>query len=379
MKGKYVLIGIFILWAIACSLYGFLLRNWVIQVYQDAAPDFFANLVNATYPRFAVEKHRFPVDFFLKKADQIFIRGTFVLFIVGLISLGRKQKIWDKLTQKQYSKQHAQLLSLLFYTGLLYYTWDWIFDLQQLSALQGFYKPVFLFKLLHLPLLSGWLFTIVYGVFIISVLGVIILRYPGFSWVVAILFIIMQGYYFSFEKVDHGYATLTYATLLMPFFITELSQQTRKQNIQTWSLPVIQTAIAGAYLLAGLEKIFTGGFSWATAHTFRTYLSQHPTPLGEQVAESELLCTLLPVGALLFQLGFILMLFFPRLRYIFIPAGILFHVGTVLLFNIGAYFSPWIFVYIFYINWGWVIEKLSAYPFTNRWMSLLRLLPQKSI
>ena len=361
MKFKAVFVVVLLFWVFAVGLYVWVFRHWVELAYQGTAPAFFNNLINDFYPRFAVEKHRFPLDFFLSKADQIFWRGSFVVLLVGLAFFSNIQKVWKTVSEKACSIQHVHLLRILFYSGLLFYTWDWIFDLQRLVALNAFYKPILLFQLLHLPLPAFWVFGIFYGVYILSVLCAIFKIKPFISSVVAAtIFTWMLGYFFSFEKIDHGYATLLYAVLLMPFLIAEAKHQHHEQIVKTWGLAAIQAAIAGAYFMAGLEKVFTSGFSWATAHTFRTYLILHQAPLGLEVAKSDFLCTFLPWMALLFQLGFILIVFFPKLKYIFIPGGIAFHAGTVLLFNIGVYFTPWIFVYIFFINWDWINKMQKA-------------------
>jgi hypothetical protein len=380
MKVRSVFILILVFWVLVGCLYGWFLRDWVTQAYEGSAPAFFTHLINEIYPRFAVEKHRFPLAFFLNKADQIFIRGSFVLLVASLAFVLTKHRRWQKFTTQPCSLSHIRLLRILFYLGLLYYTWDWIVDLQKLTALQTFYKPILLFQLLHLPLTGFWVFIVIYSIYLLSVLCSIFNIKPIFSAVVvAAILTLMQGYFFSFEKIDHGYATLTYAALLMPFLLAETKHSNHQQILNTWSLPAIQTVIAGAYFVAGLEKLFTGGLSWATAHTFRTYLYLHQVPLGLEVAKSEFLSTLFPLLALLFQLGFILIVFFPILRYILLPGGIAFHVGTVLLFHIGAYFTPWLFVYIFYINWGWVIDKLFDYTLGKKFLNLLRLKLPKTI
>jgi len=359
---KRVLLIISACWVLACILYLFMIRYWVFLIYDDAAPRFFTSFINELYPRFAVEKHRFPLEFFLRKADQIFLRGSFVFFLVWVAFLSRKHKIWTKFGKQQVSTPHAHLLRLLFYIGLLYYTWDWVVDLQRLSALQAFYKPVLLFKLLHFPLPPFGVFVGMYVLYVLFLLFAIFRIKPVLSsFVVALLLVVMHGYFLSFEKIGHGYVPLMYAALLMPFFLMETQSQKNDKVMMSWSLPVIQAAIAGTYFFAGLEKLFTSGFSWVSARTFRTYLELHQTPLGLQVAENDLLCVLLPLFAIFFQLGFVLVLFFPKLRYIFLPGGIAFHAGTVLLFSIGAYFSPWVFVYIFFINWGWCIDKTSTF------------------
>jgi hypothetical protein len=69
------------------------------------------------------------------------------------------------------------------------------------------------------------------------------------------------------------------------------------------------------------------------------------------VAESDLLCVLLPTLALLFELGFIVIVFRPAWTWVFLPAGILFHAGTYLLLGVGWYFNGWVATYVFFIPW----------------------------
>jgi hypothetical protein len=179
---------------------------------------------------------------------------------------------------------------------------------------------------------------------------------------VAILSVLFQGYFNSFEKIEHGQVTLTYVALLMPFFFYELNVTSRqinqeKSKIQSWTLFLIQFTIAGVYLLSGLEKLLTSGFQWATAETFRTYIALHEQPWGIMIAKNDVLAQLFPMLALVFQLTFILILFFPRWKYVFLSMGVFFHLGTKILMDIGPYFSSWFFVYIFFLNWDMLLKK----------------------
>jgi hypothetical protein len=62
---------------------------------------------------------------------------------------------------------------------------------------------------------------------------------------------------------------------------------------------------------------------------------------------------------MLFQLGFITILFFPRLKLMILLSGVAFHIGTYLLLEVGWYINAWILVYIFFIDWTWLDSYLN--------------------
>ncbi len=346
----------FLLLLLPVILYAFIFREYVTLAYQHKAPSWFQQLIHSLYPRFEVEKHRFHVDFFLAKADQVILRYALVLLFLSLLSLWPQKGHFMQSLVKPYSYLHYRRLSLLFYSGLLLYTWDWVLDFPSLIALEPFYKPVLFYDVLDIQIPAlAWL-QAAYGLYIIAI-GLVMMNYfPVIAASIAAFFLLLfQGYFLSFEKIDHGYSTLTYATLLMPFLLWEV-QKERKQDanffaIKSWSLFLIQCMIAAVYFLAGWEKVLTSGWHWASQSTFQTYLSLHPTPLSQFIVQQPVLSTLLPLLILLFQFGFIAIFFFPKHQVLFLLGGVLFHVGTKWVMDIGGWISPWIFVYIFFIRW----------------------------
>jgi hypothetical protein len=182
--------------------------------------------------------------------------------------------------------------------------------------------------------------------------------------IAALVFLLMQGWLFSFEKTDHTFSTLTYAALLMPFLLHEYTKAVRDGMMTQagWPLQLIQVCIAMVYLMAGLEKLLIGGLDWISPDSFRSYLYLHQAPAGVWVARSDLLCTVLPLGAMLFQLGFICILFFPRLKLLIILSGIAFHTGTYVLLEVGWYINAWVFVYIFFLDWTWLDRYRKKLP-----------------
>jgi len=357
----YTAAGLLTVIFILTVLYIFLLRPWVEQAYEGQAPSWFQSAVETVYPRFGIEKQRFDLTFFQYKADQVLIRSCLVIMAAAFwLFLSSPNRLVTTLSLR-YSMTKFVLLRLIFYGGLLLYTWHWYEDFAQMEKMRAFYRPLHLYRLLDLPLPSQEVF---YGFFFIYLfsLFMVILGYHKvlFASTVALLLITFLGFLYSFEKIDHGYTTLSYAALLMPLLFIELHQQPSGKYKKSYLLFLIQLTIASTYLLAGLEKLLTSGLHWASAATFRAYIDLHQHAFGMWVAQNDLLASLLPALALLFQLSFILILAFPRYKYFFLVAGVGFHWGTRLLFGIGSFFSSWLFVYLFLLNWENILEKCGC-------------------
>ncbi len=342
-------------------LYLLMLRPFAVQAYQGSAPDWFQKLIDLAYPRFQVERQRFELEFFLYKADQILIRSLLVLGSFWFL-LRSPSSIIVRNTCVHSGKFYL-VLTTIFYLGLLYYTWDWYLDLEQVVRMKPFYHGVLLFRILHLPVLPLALFYALHLVYVLAII-LVLFRYKAvvFASLTALILLLFQGYSFSFEKVDHGLATLSYAAMLMPVMLYEIEIQSiqnkaQQDQLSSFALFLIQFMIAGVYFLSGVEKLLTSGFNWANATTFRTYIALHDQPLGLKLAKIDILAHLLPWGALLFQLCFILILFQKRWKYMWLVLGIFFHLGTKLMMGIGPYFSSWIFVYVFFIDWDVLFRR----------------------
>ncbi|QHT67527.1 hypothetical protein GXP67_13270 [Rhodocytophaga rosea] len=345
------------------AVYYMLFRNLVEAAYQNQAPAWFNNLVQAIYPRFTVEKHRFDIHFFLQKADQVVWRfyGLQVMVLAGLYSFrflpGFRTRFID-FWQRPVSVMQVRILSIVFYSGILFFTYEWYGYLSELSKAKAFYQPLQLLRLLHIGFPAPTLLLILCIMLWLSCVAVILNFKPVISAsITTFLFILLQGWLYSFEKLDHTFSTLTYAAMIMPFLIYEQykSIELNQKWLSGWALQLICVCIALAYLLAGLEKILISGWHWIDSDTFRSYIYLHQAPLGLEIAKSQWLCKVLPALALLFQIGFIGILILRKFIILFLIAGVGFHIGTYLLLGVGGYANPWIFVYIFFIDW----DKLS--------------------
>lgn len=335
-------------WLLATLAYIFWLRGLVSQSFHGTAPAWFGAVVHWVYPRFEVERHRFELAFFLRHADQIAIRFGLVNMVamVLLFTARRRAAVsdyWAGFWNLRVSAGKIRLYSVFLYVGILYFSGDWFFELADLYRVRAFYRPVPM--LLHLPFPPPLVSGLLCALLAMSCLAVV-LRFRSilFSTAVAVLFTLLQGWLFSFEKIDHAFAPMTYALWLMPLVLRQ-----HQKNAPLWPLQLLRLVIGLVYLQAGLEKLLVGGWAWLAPDTFRNYLHLHPTALGQWVAAQDWLCVALPLGALLFQLGFVSVVFAPRLRWVFLPAGILFHTGTYALMHVGGYVNAWVWLYVFFV------------------------------
>lgn len=343
---------------LACYLVWF--RIWIPQLWEHTAPAWFQTLIETVYPRFITEKERFDITFFIDKADQVILRGLFVtsLAIAFSILLKLKEAIHTRVQQfwnEQVPVQQVTILIKVYAVAMLIYTSDWYFSLIDLSKLSVFYEPTLLFRFLHIPLLDEWAMNSLVIIYVISLLFIILGKW---IWQAGLLssacFVLFRGYFQCFGKVEHTFSPWVYAALLMPFLLFELAktQRNEKPNVANWPLKLIQLTIASCYLFSGLEKLFVSQLDWLQADTFVGYIKLHGVPLGLWLLEFEWLMPLLSWGALFFQLGFISIVFYPKLRWLFLPMGILFHWGTFAILGVGWWVHPWQIAYLFYINWS---------------------------
>jgi hypothetical protein len=359
-RQKHIALLILALATVGASAYLLYCRAWVGLAYTGEAPDWFMQVVSTLYPRFEVEKQRFELAFFLDKADQVVIRMSLLLVLSAALLLnGIRPKLLSLLSITK-PPAFFEGLRLSFYLGLLYFSWHWYEDIPRLISLAEFYKPTYLLRLLRLPILPAEVFYSFFALYLFSLLMVIGGRREIlFSMLSAVLLILFQAYFYSFEKVEHSYATLNYVAMLMPFLFYEISRQPQKALRESYVLFLMRASVAGVYLLAGLEKLLSSGLGWASAETFRTYIALHQQPLGLWIAESDFLSHLLPWLALLIQLGFPLILIVPRYKYVILLAGTGFHLGTRLLFGIGPFFSAWILSYVVFLDWDVLSEQIQ--------------------
>ncbi len=321
-------------------------------------------LVRTLYPRFSVEKERFDLLFFLTKADQVLFRFLIVYYLLLLVYFFYTEKKSFQIRMQKFftietSSKNIDVLRIIFFGYFLYLSYELLNDLLFKQALSVFYKPIYLLSVFHIPFPSATVVIALGAVWYASTILTLFNIKPVLCTTLSLLlFLLFQCWTFSFEKLDHGYSTITYAFLLLPFLFDE--QQNNKPVFQSWALQLIRISIAMVYLLTSLEKLIIAQLSWLNPNTLRTYLSFHETPLSLLIIENDFWCTTLSTLALLLQLTFILILFLPKFKWVWVVGGILFHTGTLLIMGIGTPLNPWILVYIFFFDWTYCYDFFSG-------------------
>lgn len=333
----------------------FYLHTAITEAYKGQPDAFLKFLINTLYPRFEVEKHRFDLLFFIQKSDQVVYRFVFVYYFILLLVYfsNRYESIRNKIQRYFYTKttsQNIDVLRVLFFSYLIYLSIEICHDLVVLQSVKVFYKPILWLRVLHLPF-PGYYAILSIGIFwtLLNILILIRVRIIACSVLSLMLFLLTQSFTFSFEKSDHGYVTLTYAFLLVPFLFDE--QKNNSSPFSSWSLQLIRISLALVYFLSALEKLFISGLSWVNPSTLKGYLSLHETSLSKILIQYDALCSLISFLTLTFQLSFILIIFFPNYKWFWIICGILFHYGTLLIMGIGHPLNPWLVTYVFFVDW----------------------------
>jgi hypothetical protein len=365
---RNIFIGLLLVNIIGFLLYVFVLKNMIIELYQSKHPTgWFANLVEVLYPRFFTEKHRFDIAFFLEKAEQILLRFTLLVGLAGVVVYRSKwlkhlpflennhiQNFWNVKVLS------SRIIFLQFFLAIvwIYESFTWYKSLQLLSKAVDFYEPHFLLKWLPFPTSEAlfWWFGITYLFLLLSFVPSLSVWAWFFS---VVMLLILQGFLYGFGKIDHTYATWGYLSLLLIFLLQEKNKNKEATWIDAWALRLMQTVLACVYLQTGLEKLLISGWTWFEPTTLQTHLLAHGTVWGVWVAQSAVLCVLGSIFTICFEVGFPIILLIPRLKYLFLPMGIVFHTGTYLLVGAGGIPSLWWLAYVVWFLGEKSCEELS--------------------
>jgi hypothetical protein len=100
-----------------------------------------------------------------------------------------------------------------------------------------------------------------------------------------------------------------------------------------WPVRTAMVVVAGAYFFSGLAKLLHAGPGWVTSDNLRwvLYASSDqqpvPNPYALFVADRPVLAHLLAAATLAVELGFPLVLWRPKLAWLFLPAAVAMHAG----------------------------------------------------
>ena len=235
---------------------------------------------------------------------------------------------------------HMRMFLILFCTALalqLLRHWRAQAAFFQTQPVHLYGPPPVLLGRWPMPALSEKQFLLAGGALLTGLLGALLGRATRFWLLLALL-----GALFYFSQIL-GLAWVQRKVSLLPLVLLVLlvapgSDLALRDAAPAWPLWLIKLCLAQMYFSAGLEKLRHTGWAWADGTSLQAYLVEHhlwgDTPQALWLAQRLWLCRVLSVLTLAFELSFWLLLLWPMLRWLYAPAGLLFHLGTALTMRI---------------------------------------------
>lgn len=250
------------------------------------------------------------------------------------------------------------------------------------------YDPVYVLRLLLLDFDGSTRPSpeLVNGVFwtaLISGAGAVLgLATNGSLLVFTICNLIITGYIYSFGDFHHPEAIMMVALAALALAPTgrvlSLDSILRRhflgKGIEVpllqasgmhagWPIKFLQWFFPLMYISAVVGKLGRSGIEWANGFTLQAIMIQEYYRNGSSLAlllsrQHELL-HLAQYGVLIFQATFFLIVPFARLRWIYLPIGLAFHLGIY--FTLRAPFPQWIALYAIYIPWAAVFAYAARH------------------
>jgi hypothetical protein len=132
-----------------------------------------------------------------------------------------------------------------------------------------------------------------------------------------------------------------------------------------WPVRTAMVVVAGAYFFSGLAKLLHAGPAWVTSGNLRWVLyaasdqQPVPNPYALFVADRPVLAHLLAAATLVVELGFPLVLWRPRLAWLFLPAAVAMHAGIWLAMRLN-YSAMAATAVLVMVDWPGVADRLRG-------------------
>lgn len=167
--------------------------------------------------------------------------------------------------------------------------------------------------------------------------------------------LVQEGFLNCFGKTNHATVPLLYALLFFALapcgrvlsidaLLRRAWRRSRRSSAEPvercspyarWPFDLLFAELAAYYFLAGFAKLRESGVLWADGATLQYYLLEKATPAGLWLAEHVLLCGVLSVMVLAFELAWPLGVVLRRLRPVLLVSGLTFHWGTIVFLRIS--------------------------------------------
>ena len=248
-------------------------------------------------------------------------------------------------------------------TPYLFPTWGWHVQFNEWGGVSHlFWKPIPLFRILHLPQLSSAEISLIDAVWKVALIFSAVGLFTRFSNAVAfILCIYLFGLPNNFGKTHHLDILLLWSFLIMTIsncgdswsidrliktMRTGQNDAGKKSGEYTWPIRLIWVVMAMIYFEAGVSKARHSGIEWITggAMTFFLQRAQYHITDAEPLANWGLLIARHRWSSELFaamgiglELTYPLALFSKRLRWLFVPGGMMMQIGIAVLMGPNFY------------------------------------------
>ena len=202
-------------------------------------------------------------------------------------------------------------------------------------------------------------------------------------WVFALGNLFVQAYIYSFHDFHHPEAIMMIGLLALALGpsgrVLSVDSWIRNRSVHEgasvavlyyvgryarWPIKFLQCYFPLMYLSAVACKMATSSLTWANGYTLQYYFIHDNLRKGGGLAlamwasQFHDALAVIQVVVLVFQVTFFLIVFFPRLRWIYLPLGIGFHLANYWILE--ADFPQWILFYAVYIPWAQVVKHLAA-------------------
>jgi hypothetical protein len=199
----------------------------------------------------------------------------------------------------------------------------------------------------------------------------------------------LQAYYYSFGDLHHPEALMVLALWALAFSPAgralsvdsllargpraSLVAGAKERSIYAaWPLLLLAALLGVVYLDSAVKKLWVAGLDWMNGETLQFYLfadaSRRGSELGLWLARQHTLAWLLSWVTIVFEATFFLVLFWPRLAWVYVPLGLGLHAGMAV--PKVAWFYQFMALYVVFLPqllglWAeppWRMWRRSAQP-----------------
>jgi hypothetical protein len=270
--------------------------------------------------------------------------------------------VWDRFWFAPRPLVSLALLRVVTFGTLLMYIaqeYVWVMRLQDVDA--SFYRPILAFELFGVGPIPPGLAAALRAILVVGgVLGLLGIRARLAAAVCAVAYLYSVGQVYSFTNVHHGDSLLGIALVVLALSpstgaLSILSRWRRGAHpepapsapVSGWPVQLVRVQIAVTYFLAGYAKLVLAGPAWGDGVSLQHYLLLRGQPVGYWLAEHPAVCAVLSVTTLVLELTFPVVLFWPRLRWLYVPAAVAFHLVSEYVLGVGfSFFLPFLLVYV---------------------------------